>query len=303
MTSNRIGDMHALVVRRPAYRNFSFRDGARRLTNRVSVSATICLLLASRIAAADRDVHVEVDASVPFAAAELADAIRMRVRDAGPPIELHVIAADGGVEVSSDRGSRVVALDGHSGADAARVVALAAVDLALDDLAVAPTPLVVRTAPAPAPTPPMEKPITIAVLATAAAWSNALAGAALDVAIPRGRWLVAFDVGAGELLDDSLDLVGAVVRFGGGIRIGVFDVRAGATLVPIKVSTGAGDETVLVGGGASVRVRVPIAASARFVLAGGADAFATRTEYRTGDVMTATPWVTPWLGAGIEMTP
>jgi hypothetical protein len=39
------------------------------------------------------------------------------------------------------------------------------------------------------------------------------------------------------------------------------------------------------------------------VLAGGADVFATRTEYaRSGMAAGATPWLAPWLAVGVVVT-
>ena len=224
----------------------------------------------------------------------------MRVAPNGAAIRVRVTATEDGVIVSGARGSRAIGLTGRTGADAARLVALAAVDLELDDGTAAFVDAPPRVVAPPATT----KPITIGVVGSVAAWSSMVAGGAIDVAIPRGRWLIAFDLGGGQLLnDDQLELSAAVVRGGGGVRYGWLDVRAGLTLVPINVTTGTGDQTVLVGAGASVRLRVPITELVRFVVAGGADAFATRTEYRTNATMTETPWLAPWFGAGIEMAP
>jgi hypothetical protein len=151
--------------------------------------------------------------------------------------------------------------------------------------------------------PQISAPLTLGVLATAAAWSDPLAGVAVDVAIPRGQWLAAFDLGAGKLMGDTLGLFDLVLRAGGGLRGDWIDVRVGLTVVPLMVTTGVGDQTVLVGGGASVRVRVPLTRTTRLVAALGVDAFATRTEYEIGAEMIATPWLMPWLGVGIEVAP
>lgn len=131
-----------------------------------------------------------------------------------------------------------------------------------------------------------------------------MAGASVDVAVTRGRWLAVVDVGGGELIDGNLKLSNAVLRVGGGVRTGDVELRAGLTLAPIWVGNGAGDSTVLVGAGASARLRVPIASGVRLVVAAGADAFATRTEYALAGMSTiATPWLAPWVAAGFEVTP
>lgn len=104
------------------------------------------------------------------------------------------------------------------------------------------------------------------------------------------------------MVDGSFDLTGAVVRVGVGRRTGMVDLRAGATAVPISVSDGAGDRTILLGGTAGAYLRVPVA-GVHVVLAAGVDGFATRTEYTMGGMTMATPWIAPWLEAGVELVP
>jgi hypothetical protein len=68
------------------------------------------------------------------------------------------------------------------------------------------------------------------------------------------------------------------------------------------VSTGVGDHTVLFGAGASGRLRVPVVAGVRGVLAVGIDAFANRTQYQVlGMPTVATPQLAPWVAAGVEV--
>ena len=259
-------------------------------------------------------VAVEIDGPAPFARAELEHALRVRVGAAGRTgaVRVRVVATDGGVIVEAHGGSQRVALGGRAGADAARLVALVAADLMLADLAEAPDP---AEAPGPAARPPglveahaavarepARAPIAVAVLGSAARWAGVLADATVDVAVPRGRWIGSVELGGGGLIGGGIDLRGAVVRVGGGVRAGLVEVRAGITVAPVEVRDGTGDCTVLAGAGASARLRVPIAPTVRIVLAAGADAFATRTEYRKdGMALTATPWLAPWLGAGLEV--
>ena len=260
------------------------------------------LLLLCGSAAAERRIEVRADPRAPFTAGDLTDALRVRVAASGRPVRVDVTAVDGGVMVTGPRGSRTIELDGRVGGDAARLVALVAVDLVAEEIEPAPAPApmvdVQRRAPAPAPTP-----VTIGVLGTAAMWSSTLAGASIDLALQHGSFVGALELGGGKLTGGELDLVGGIVRLGGGVRVSHFELRAGATLAPIFVATGTGDQTVLAGGGASLRLRVPIASGVHLVFAGGADAFATRTVYHEHGMTISTPWLMPWLAAGIEVAP
>lgn len=253
---------------------------------RLFVALTIAFAAAP--AAADRPIEVQAD-GVPFAAHDLADAIRVRVPRDGRALHVRVTAADGGVRVEAHGGSRDVALEGLQGPAAARLVALATSDLWMDDLAVVPE---VKVAPR----------STLSLVGCAAAWGNPLGGISADVVLPVGAGIVAIEAGVGEVLGGSVQLAAGVVRIDGGWRSSWLELRAGATLVPIDVSTGAGDATVLVGAGASARVRLPLSDGVHAILAVGADAFATRTHYQlAGMAAFATPAFAPWLGAGVEV--
>jgi hypothetical protein len=260
-------------------------------------SLTVALLLAGGEAAAERAIAVELDPGVPLSESELADALRVRIAATGGPVHVTVKASERGVVVGARGASRVVDLGDRRGGDAARLVALAAVDLLFDDLAAPPTPAVVAKV-----APRVENRWTVGLVGMAAQWSGTLAGAALDVRIPHGAWFAAVDAGGGELVDGTLHLTGGVVRASVGRRMGRLDLRGGATVAPINVANGAGDATVLVGAGVSARVRFPVDAF-DLVLAVGADGFATRTEYRIASMTIATPWLAPWVGVGIEVTP
>jgi len=281
-------------------RKFSSRGPGHRLNVRVVLRSILVLSALAGLptpAAAERAIVVsELGASMPFSESELASALRVRLPSAGATVRLAVTASGDGVVVAARGGSRTVALHGRTGADAARLVALAAIDLVLDDLATAP---VVATAAA---APPPQRP-AIGFVGSAAQWSGVLAGATLDVALPRGDWFAAIDVGGATLVGGGLHLSGGVVRLGGGARVGWFELRAGATLVPLVVDDGEGDRTVLAGAGSSVRLRVPLGGGVAAVAAAGGDVFATRTQYVLAGRMIATPLVSPWLGAGIEVVP
>ena len=261
---------------------------------------SIAVLCVAHVAIADRAVDVDVDGNAPVTATDIADALRVRLGPTGTPIRVHVATVMGGVVVSTAGATRVIALAGLAGPDAARLIALATIDL-LDDMApIAPPGLAIEKRPS---FDAERIAFRASVLGTAAAWSDMLAGVTVDFELSRGRWLGAVDLGAATLVNGKLELREAIVRVAGGIRFGVVDLRAGATFVPIDVTNGMGDQTVLVGAGASLRTRIAMSDAAQFVIAAGLDVFATQTDYTIGSAMVSTPWVSPWVAAGFEVTP
>lgn len=261
----------------------------------MSLAYCVLLLVATALPAfAERSIVVELVDAAPFDARELASAMRVRLPVEGVPVRVRVSAAADGVRIEARGSVRDVKLGELGGPAAARLVALAANDLLLDDLAIATEPHATTRSPGP----------TVAVFGAAAAWDGTLAGLAVDIAVPRGsRTLVAVDAGGSKLLDGPLALSAAVVRGSVGVRLGILELRAGATLAPLFLDDGR-DRTVLLGGGASARLRIPITPGARLVLAGGVDAFATRTTYIVdGMTVLATPRAAPWFAAGFEVTP
>jgi hypothetical protein len=186
---------------------------------------------------------------------------------------------------------RDVAITGLGGIEAARLVALAIDDLALDDGLALPVvhPRIRR------------EPSTFSLLGAAGDHALPVYGAVATLAYPRGRWLLAFDAGLTAPATEMLTVTTATLRANAGVRLGWVDLRAGITLMPIQVDGGVGDLSVLAGVGASARVRIPVTRSVRAVAAVGIDAFANPTRYQIDgvDVMT-TGWLAPWLGVGVE---
>jgi hypothetical protein len=260
------------------------------------VGLTITSVAPAAIRADERPVIADVSATAPFDAPQLAAALRLRLPASGAPVRIRVVTTPGGVRIEAGGNTREVALRGSTGQDAARLVALAATDL-LDDLVVAAeAPVAPQAAPRPS--------VTIGALGGVVAWQHPIAGLGIDLALARDTWLLALEAGGGTLLDGPLRLTTGVIRFAGGTRHGAFDLRAGATVMPLTVGDGTGDATVLVGAGASVRVRAPIGIGVHAVLAGGIDIFATRTTYvLDGMPVLTTPAIAPWLAAGLEVVP
>jgi hypothetical protein len=302
MKTDRMSTSGALVARGRSETIFSFRRGLARPSTCVSLKLVIGLSIlgAAQPAAAERSIIADVTAIVPFDAAQLTAALRVRLPSEGAPVELRVTATPDGVRIEARGNVREVALRDLTGAAAARLVALAANDLLLDDLADLPlaAPSLTRSSTA-----PDRAATTVGVLGGAAAWQHVLGGLGVDLAIPRGAWLFAIDAGGGTLIDGPLHLTAATLRICGGARLGWLELRMGATLAPLIVSDGRGDSTILAGAGASVRIRVPIARGIRAVVAGGVDLFATTTTYLLAGSEMATPRAAPWIAAGMEVTP
>lgn len=265
----------------------------------------LVVLCGARRALADRAVRVAVAPSVPFDEVELTSALQLRLPD-GAPVVVAVAPIAGGVRVTVGAEVREVALDGLRGPEAARLVALATTDLFDDDLASAPTlgsPALaaVRSVPAVAPRPAS---YAVEMLGTAAAWDRVLAGGSVGIAVPRGRWIAAAELGGGALISAPFGLRGAALRTGGGPRFDWIVLRAELIIAPVFMTSGTGDRTVLFGAGASARLRVPITTRIRGVIGVGVDGYANRTIYQLGGVPTGTtPWVAPWLAAGVEVAP
>jgi len=291
-----------LVAGPRAERIFSFRRALRRLTVGVSpwIFAGLVVTCATRRAYADRSITVDEQATAPFAPQELAAAIRVRIATEGSPVRIRVTPTATGVRIETRGEARDVELGELRGADAARMVALVANDLLVDDLAApappAPTAILARGA-----APEAHAPAELGVLGNVSGWDGMLGGLALDLAIPRGHWALTFEAGGGELIESSLHLLAGVVRVAPALRIQGLELRAGVTLAPLLVTSGVGDQTVLAGANASVRMRVPVATGIHAILAAGIDAYATRTQYQIDAMTIATPWLAPWVGAGIEV--
>jgi hypothetical protein len=259
------------------------------------VSLLLALCAAAPSAYAERAIAAEVASPLPFDAAELTAALRARVPEAGEPVVLRLTATFDGVRIETRGTAREVALDGLTGAAAARLVALAAADLLVEETDLDP----------PAVVPARDRgSTTVGVVGAAASWGHTLGGVGIDVGLPRKHVLVAIEGGAATLVDGPVRMNAAVIRLGGGVRSGPFELRATGTVVPLVVSSGAGDKTVLFGGGVAARVRIPVADRVRAIVGAGVDVFATRTTYIVGG-MTAltTPRTAPWVALGLELTP
>lgn len=241
-------------------------------------------------AEADRAVRV-VTRGAPFLATDLESALRVRLPPAGAEVTVQVIGVGDRVDVAVGDTTREIDLGGRSGVEAARLVALEIVDLALDDLAEVPRDR------------PRHADISVGLLGSATAWNGTLAGATLDVAVARRGWLVALEVTGQQDATGELQTRSVPIRLSAGTRIDLLELRGGVVIAPTWVETGAGDSLVNLGLAASARLRVDLSPRVKLVAAIGADAYATQTSYVLGGEMITTPWVAPWIGGGLEVTP
>jgi len=271
----------------------------------------------ARADAAPRALQVDIAPGVPVQPGELATALQVRLAP-GRALAVRVTPVrDGAVAVAvgdtaTDRG-REVAIGTLAGADAARLIALAVADLALDDLAMAPPPTDAVAAVDARATPSLvaapHGQLSVALVGTASAWSAPLVGGGLDAVYARGApgrlgWLGFLEADGGGLASGALHLDAVTARAGVGVRWAAVDVRAGITAMPVWVSNGGGDQTVLWGGNLAARLRLPLTAAVRGVLAVGADAFATRSVYTiAATAVVSTPWLAPYVAVGVEVTP
>ncbi|MBL0220295.1 MAG: hypothetical protein IPQ07_41300 [Myxococcales bacterium] len=256
-------------------------------------------------ASAERAIDIELSGPAPFEASELAAAMRMRLPADGAAVRVRVTGTADGVHVDTTLAAATCRCVGSPGPAAARLVALAASDLLLSELAAAPG------CGAGSPRKDRIEPLTRrcrvrwGCSGSAAGWEgvrSVLGAASLDLAQPVRGYLGIIEVEGGAIAGGDVALIAAVVRVDGGLRTSVFELRAGLTIAPIYVRTGAADLTALIGGNASVRIRIPVTRAARAVLALGADVFVTRTSYLLdGATVMTTPRAAPWVAAGMEV--
>lgn len=261
------------------------------------IVAALVVTCAARRAQAERSIEVDEPPGAAFAPQELAAAIRVRIASEGSPVRIRVTPTATGVRIETRGEARDVELGELRGADAARMVALVANDLLVDDLAALAPPAIVRHGEVRTASSPVE----LGVLGGVSGWNGTLGGLALDLAIPRGAWAITVEAGGGVLVNSTLHVLAGNVRIAPAVRLDGFELRAGATLSPLLVTNGAGDQTVLAGGNASVRMRIGLTSATHAVLAAGVDAYATHTRYQLAAMTIATPWIAPWVSAGIEV--
>jgi hypothetical protein len=272
------------------------------------------ILASSALAQQARPAPVSVTCQgvLPFSTAELIEAIRLRLplmqinQDDGLPAVRVQGKQAGRVAISVGPTSRVISLKDLSGADAARVVALLALDLISNNLQREAGP---RAQSAVNDSKPAKAADTIFIgvsprLAVGVSeWSPSFEPT-LDLSLKISRRFSAFveagftwvGVGEGPL---AVSLVEIPARVGAAFRYRWFEARAGLTLRPYFLSGGDDDQGVLVGGGGSLRILRKLTAWLTGYLAAGVDLIAVRKDFQIkGETALSTSWVVPWLGLG-----
>jgi hypothetical protein len=263
---------------------------------------------------AERPIKVTCRGVLPFSSAELLEAIHLRLplmridRTAALPA-VHVQGQGQGqasdrVAITVAGARRVLSIKDLSGAEAARIVALLALDLVLnqqrsEEREVKPEP----RAPSDLVFVGVSPRLTLGV----SDWSQTFEPT-LDLGLRIGRRFFLYIeggftwIGAGEA-ERELNLLEVPVRAGVAYRLPFrfawFEARAGGALRPYFVSGAGRDSGVLAGGGVSMRIARRFSAWLLVYLALGVDFFTLRKAFSVGgEPALTTGWVTPWLGLG-----
>ena len=249
---------------------------------------------------------------LPFSWEELRDALLPRWHLLGGVSVVRVTAggAEGGrtlVQVGPVEGE--VDLEGRGGEEAARIVAVVALDLAQ-----AGTPLLVSTPPeasvsvsaSPVPAPSIKHQHTLrAGLLLLSPFDQSGLLAHLEPTVDVGGEFVpgfgAFvTAGYRQAATSSLVLRELPLRAGVALRRRWLELRAAGILRPRFVEGPHSYRDVSLGAAVSIVARLALTSKLALMLAGGVDLFRTRTVFAVNnDPSLTTAWLSPWVGAGI----
>jgi hypothetical protein len=272
--------------------------------------SVIVVAALSGAAAAD----VRVAGLAPFTEAELEDALRLRL---GGDHQVDVVSGARMVTITVDGKTRTVRLGTERGVEAARVVALVAAAIVLDEAQDAwryeDVPAAARAEGDPA------APVEPAAQDPATRWTlAALLGpaAAEDTHPAAGAW-VAYDRRGGDGVRSmaAIGVTSSSIELGEmapAIRTVELPLRAGAWLgdsfavgasalaVPYLTRGGSGDANVLFGAGVMARARLSLAHGTSLIALVGVDGMLSSVEYRwDGERVLASGRVRPWLAVGV----
>lgn len=272
------------------------------------------LVLASSAQAQARRVSVSCQGALPFTSVELTEAIQLRLpvmripgADALPAVRVQGRTPDRAA-ITVGPANRVISLKDLSGADAARVVALLALDLISNlqrEVASSRPVGDVRKPHSPKRSNTVFVGVSPRLAVGVSEWSPTFEPT-LDLGLKISRYVSVFVeagftwVGAGDGAL-AVSLVEIPARIGAAVRYRWLEARAGLALRPYLLSGGTDDQGVLVGGGGSLRVLRRMTAWLTGYLAAGVDLFATRKDFQVvkGETGLRTSWVVPWLGLGV----
>jgi len=264
---------------------------------------------------------VRTSGALPFSTSELESALSLRAQLAtersARRLEAAVSSDGAGVRIELQGRERRIALDGQHGAEAARLVAFAILDLAGDQLDPPDAPPAPREArsidrAARSSIDGVARPVTRrdpawAMTIWGAVGSRSEATLELGVAV-RGPLRVTLAGGAGPrttttVMDRSVTLRTVPVRAGLAWRahtpIGPVDLRASALALIADAKADRSATDIVGGGGVAATWVVPIGGFAVLV-GGGADGFANARDYRVGGIpVVATDRIAWWAGVGI----
>jgi len=252
---------------------------------------------------------------LPFSADEVQEALRARWHLFGRAAVVGVRAEGGRTWVRVGPVEREVNLEGRAGEEAARLVAVIALDLAQDG---APSPVVTSppasvSAPASpgshqAP-PPQDRRLFRVGLSLLSPFdqSGVIArveptlAAAYEIVPGLGAFVTAgFRRATAADAGNSVVLQELPVRVGAALRTRWLEMRAGGLARSRFVEGPRSYRAVAWGGTLSVATRLSLSRRVALELAGGFDIVRTRMVFAVReDVVLRTPWFSPWVGAGI----
>ncbi len=280
----------------------------------------LVLCAASRAALGD-PLEIQTRGELPFSTAELEAALALRTDLATPAstsrIQTRVVAEGAEIQIELAGRTRRIGLDGARGAEAARLVAFAIIDVAgeyLDPPRVRPP---VRVAALPSP------PVAELTVSSAAdrphgrddlRWSLAVWGAAgtrraasveLEVGL-RGRLNAIAAAGAGLPTaagtgDMQVTTSTFPFRLGLGLRIAGLELRVMAALQVDRARAQRSSTDVQIGGGASLTYVAPFSLGGVHPCVGaGLDVFSSSIVYRVqGAPVTSAERLAYWAGFGL----
>jgi hypothetical protein len=262
------------------------------------------LALQSTVSGARPEPRIVCAGPLPFSEAEMAEALRARRPLLGSASSVEVRAVEGRTLLRVGAAEREVELGELDGADAARMVAVLALDLAQSD-----SPVAVAS-PAPRP---LSRPGDYAFRAGLSLLSPfgepgwaAHFEPTLDLALGAAHGFGAFVtagyrwVAAGTAAGDTLEMRELPLRAGVSYRRHWLELRLGAMVRP-RVVEGAGSyRGASFGGVAAAVARRMVTRKLAVVVGAGVDVSRNRTIFSVGhEAVLEAGWLAPWLAAGL----
>jgi hypothetical protein len=251
---------------------------------------------------------------LPFSQEEVQRALLARWHLLGDVSVVRVRAEGGRTLVQVGAVEREVNLEGLGGEEAARVVAVMALDLAQagTPLAVSSSPASVSTSADPAPTPSSKRrhPFRAGLLLLGPFDQSGLL-AHLEPTLDAGWELVpgfgafvtaGYRQASAAGVSSSLVLRELPLRAGLALRTRWLELRAGGIVQPRFVDGPRSYRTTSWGAAVSLVARLALTSKLALMLAGGLDLFHARMIFAVdNDASLTTPWLAPWVGAGIAL--